>query len=83
VASTCENFLLDTCRLIRDEAEEARAARDLLHGKSGDQGAYLFQAGRTAAYHEMLTLLLHEAEAFGLDATALGLKGYDPDAALL
>ncbi len=83
MASTCEHFLLDTCRLIRDEAEEARVARDLLHGESGDQGAYLFQAGRALAYYEVLSMLIGQAQAFGLDLTVLGLEGIDPDRLLL
>jgi hypothetical protein len=42
-----------------------------------------FALGRLTAYYEVLSLVKQQAEAFGIDVTALSLQGFDPDRDLL
>lgn len=38
-----------------------------------------FYKGRLLAYNEVLSLMINQAVAFGLDLDLIGLKNFDPD----
>jgi hypothetical protein len=41
-----------------------------------------FASGLQAAYYDVLTVALEQAELFDLDPAEFGMKGFDPDALL-
>jgi hypothetical protein len=67
---THANYLRDLGYLIRERGEEARKA-----AVSADSD---FERGRQFAYFEVLDLMQHQAEAFGLPLVDLALDGLDP-----
>jgi hypothetical protein len=66
----------DLVYLLRERG--ADAAR-LQASSTGDDA--MFQSGRALAYVEVLSLMQHQADAFMLNATELGLVGFDPEVA--
>jgi len=76
---TLANYLADLGFLLKEAAVKAKADAASEKGKPGHQ----FAIGRAAAYHEVLSLMQQQAVAFGVDAKALSLHGFDADRALL
>lgn len=76
--SPVELLLQDVTRELLSRAHEARAERE---GAQGDDRPYA--AGRAMALYEVLSLLVQQAQAFGVDPEAIGLGGVDPDRDLL
>ena len=74
------NLLLDLGDEIRRRALEAKTARDALDRGSND---YLFEAGRSQAYYEVVSLLVHSADIFEIPLHDLRLTGIQPDRDLL
>lgn len=68
------NFLNDLIALLREEALLAKAA-----GQRGD----LFDKGRQQAYYEVLSLIVQQAQAFGIPLSRLGIENFNPDSELL
>lgn len=68
------NFLHDFGTLVREQAFEAT---------NSAAKTDLFQQGRALAYYEVISLLLHQAIAFEIPASDIGLNGVDPDRDLL
>jgi hypothetical protein len=75
--STLENYLNDLGFLLKQEATDAK--QQLLRAGEAEKA---FCEGRLLAYHEVLSLVLSEAAAFGIDPEILRLKGFDPDSEL-
>ncbi len=64
--------------LSRELLEKARAAKnDAVRSKSG------YDKGRQFAFYEAVSLLVQQAEAFGIDPADVGLQGVDPERDLL
>jgi hypothetical protein len=68
-------YLRDLGLLIREKAFEAKATKD----QTNDP----FDIGRLAAYHEVVSLMLSQADQFRLGAESVRLEGVDPDRDLL
>jgi hypothetical protein len=68
-------MLLD---VSRDLIERTKAAREEFKRTKSER-----DMGRHLALYEVMSLLVHEAEAFGIDKAAIGLDGLNPDRDLL
>jgi hypothetical protein len=66
---THANYLRDLGYLLRERGEARKAAVS-----AGSE----FERGRQFAYFEVLDLMQHQAEAFGLPLVDLALDGLDP-----
>jgi hypothetical protein len=56
----------------------ARAAK-----KDADESGDAFERGRALGLYESVSLLVQQADAFGMDRDDIGLRGVDPDHDLL
>ena len=72
-------FLHDLGQLLRERALQAKAERD----ESLDTAGYDLKLGQLMAFHEVLSLMVAQAEAFGLSASVLALDNFEPDQELL
>lgn len=75
---TYRHYVVDLARLLKDQAREAK--HDSNSSVDSDQS---FAAGRLMAYHEVISLMQQQAEAFGLNLSSLGLHDIDPETDLL
>jgi hypothetical protein len=79
VSDVYKNYLFDLGDLLREKALEAKERRQQARG-TDDEG---FESGRAMAYHEVMSLLVSQAESFQLPIEDLHLEGLDPDRDLL
>ena len=63
------NFVRDLVFLLKEMAVESKQA-----AANGDP----FYGGRNFAFHEVLDLILSQANGFQLDLAAIELEGFDP-----
>jgi hypothetical protein len=77
--SIYKHYLIDLCRLVKDNALEARREKQL----ATDSDGQLFEAGRLMAYHEVISLMQQQAKSFGLPLAIIGLDDIDPEKDLL
>lgn len=68
------NYLLDLGNFLRRYAFDVKAERS--RATSADRA---FLDGKLLAYNEVLSLMLSQAAAFGLDPKCIGLADFDPD----
>jgi hypothetical protein len=73
------NYLRDLGQLISEAARSAKRERDELNDSSRRD----YAIGRLMGYHEVVSLMLQQARAFGIDADDLGLVGLDPERDLI
>ena len=73
-----ELFLRDLGTLLKEKALSAR--QDAAQGRAEDRD---YKLGFLMAYHEVISLLKQQAEAFGIDVRALCLDDIDSDRDLL
>jgi hypothetical protein len=71
-----KNYLYDLGLLIKEEALEAKKARD--QEEKGSEG-YIFEEGYLMAFHRVISLMQQQAEAFGIPLEDLRLHDIDPD----
>jgi hypothetical protein len=69
------DFLLDLGLILGESAVQARQRATEARGTPEEA----YEEGRAMAYHEVASLLLTRAAAFGLPPEALRLEGFDPD----
>jgi hypothetical protein len=74
-----ENYLFDLAYQLRDKALQAKKAHAAAKGTEDEA----FQAGRSLAYYEVMSLLISQAESFQLPIKDLHLEGLNPDRDLL
>jgi len=79
VSDVHKNYLFDLGYLLREEALEAKERRQQARGTDDEA----FESGRAMAYHEVISLLVSQAESFQLPIEDLHLEGLDPDRDLL
>ena len=72
MSDLADNYLRDLGYLLRQEWEASERALELA---TPEQKRY--EAGRNRAYRRVLSLMLHQAEAFNLPALAICLDGID------
>src|SRR2546422_3943273 len=70
------NYLHDLVILLREDLEEARGARGRL---DRDSAGREFEAGKAFAFVEVLSLVHHQTEAFGVPLDEIGLAEFDED----
>ena len=70
-----KNYLFDLGMLVCERALEAKESTR----ESGSE----FDLGRLMAYREIVSLMIHQAEAFEIDPCDLNLAGFDPERDLL
>jgi hypothetical protein len=76
MASTADHYLRDLGCLIRERALEAKAE------SHRDRSDY-FAMGRLTGYHEVVSLMQHQAAAFQIPLEQIALEGLDPERDLL
>jgi hypothetical protein len=69
------DYLLDLGLILRESAVLARQRATEARGTPEES----YEEGRAMAYHEVATLLIKRAAAFGLPPESLRLEGFDPD----
>jgi hypothetical protein len=79
MADLHKNYLFDLGYLLREEAQRAGQAFRVAKG-TGDEA---FQSGRVMAYYEVLSLVISQAQAFGVPSADLRLDGVDLERELL
>lgn len=77
-SNTAEELLRDLGALLKERALSAQ--QDAAQSSSEDRG---YKLGFLMAYHEVISLLKQQAEAFGIDVQKLCLDDIDPDRDLL
>lgn len=77
-SNTVEPLLRDLGALLKERAWFAQ--QDAAQSRSEDRG---YKLDFLMAYHEVISLLTQQAEAFGIDVQMLCLDGIDPDTDLL
>lgn len=78
MSRSVEPYLRDLGALLKEKALEARRERD---GASAEDRPYAL--GRLTAFHEVVSLMQQQAEAFGLDLEDVGLADVVPERDLL
>jgi hypothetical protein len=73
-ASGLDLYLQDLITLVKEKALDARAQRD---ATTGDDR--LFATGRLMAFHEIVSLMQQQADAFGIGLDELGLEQIQPE----
>jgi hypothetical protein len=68
-------YLHDLGHLLREQA--TAAARDRGCAKGTDDAA--FQSGRAFAFYEVISLLVQQAEAFGLPLADIACESFEPE----
>lgn len=76
--TTPELFLRDLGTLLKEKALTAR--QDAAQGRAEDRD---YKLGFLMAYHDVISLVKQQADAFGVDVRALCLDDIDPDRDLL
>jgi hypothetical protein len=71
---TMEYYLRGLGTLLKRDALEAKLKCSTVDPKDQD-----FSKGRLLAYNEVLSLMINQAIAFGIDLNVIGLEGFDPD----
>lgn len=79
MSDTLRNYVRDLGVLLRQRALDAKLDRDA----SVDCDDEDLKLGRLMAFYEVLSLMVEQAAAFGVDPEAIGLDGFDPEAELL
>ena len=74
-----KNYLFDLGYLLREHALQAKDA----HNAAKETDKEAFESGRSSAYHEVMSLLVSQAESFQLPIEDLHLEGLNPDRDLL
>ncbi len=72
-------YLMDVGLILRERALEAEQEQEAARGTAGAS----FEVGRAMAYYEVVSLLLGQAEVFGLAPEDLRMEGFHPDRDLL
>lgn len=75
VASTADHYLRDLGYLIRERALEAK--------EEAKREPSDFATGRLTAFHEVVSLMQSQADAFAIPLERLSLDGIDPERDLL
>lgn len=78
-SSECTGYVHDLGLLIKEKAFEAKTAKESSIGGANHQ----FELGRLMAFHEVISLMQQQAEAFGIPFEEIGLADLDPEKALL
>jgi len=68
------NYILDLGNLLKRDALST-----MQHRAAAASTDTSFWDGKLLAYSEVLSLMLSQAAAFGMDPKCLGLDGFDPD----
>jgi hypothetical protein len=77
--NVAENFLRDLGGLLKEIAREAKVAKET--SLSPEERSYA--VGRLMALHEIVSLMQHQAVAFGLQPDDIGLADIDPERELI
>jgi hypothetical protein len=75
----CSGYLRDLGSIIREKALEAKKTSDATTDDS-DRG---FSLGRLMAFHEVVSLMQQQAEAFDISLGEIGLADINPEKDLL
>ncbi len=74
-----ENYVYDLGVILKRKALEAKAAKD----RSIDDNSTGYNLGYLMAFHEVVSLMQQQAEAFDIEINDIGLGDIDPELELL
>jgi hypothetical protein len=77
--NAADDYLVDLGFLLKEKALKAKQKVS----SRGESQADPFDLGRLSAYYDVLSLMVSQADVFGIAPAALSLEGFDPDAELL
>lgn len=75
MASPADHYLRDLGDLIKERAREAKREKDAASGTE----RFDYELGRLMALHEVVSLMQQQAEAFGIDLSAIALDDVSPE----
>jgi hypothetical protein len=75
MSSPSDNYLRDLGQLIKERARDAKGEKEAATGTD----RYDYELGRLMALHEVVSLMQQQAEAFGLELSALALEDISPE----
>lgn len=73
-----ELYTLDLCALLKEMARKAKMENQASSDKDKE-----YSLGRLMAFHEVISLMQQQAEAFGIPLARLGLEDINPERDLL
>lgn len=71
-------YVRDLCTLLKEKAMEAKAESQAASGTQRE-----FALGRLMAFHEVISLMQQQAQAFGIALEVLGLEDIEPERDLI
>jgi len=74
-----KNYLMDLCLIIKENAIKAKKESELL--RQGNNKEY--SLGYLMAYHEIVSLIQQQANAFGIELIEIKMKDINPEKDLL
>lgn len=74
-----KNYLLDLGVLLKEKAREAKCEKDF----SSEKNEIDYKLGYLMAYHEVISLMKQQADAFEINQKDIGLYDIDPELELL
>lgn len=75
MSESAMHFLRDTVELLVSKAREAKSEKDVSQSD--------YDIGKLMAFHDVISTLQQQANAFGLSSEEIGLDKIDPDLELL
>jgi hypothetical protein len=75
----CTAYVRDLGLIIKEKALEAKQAKE----SSRDAANHQFDVGRLMAFHEVVSLMQQQADAFGIPLKEINLDDLDPEEVLL
>jgi hypothetical protein len=75
-----KNYLVDLCLIIKENAIKAKKESELLKQEKNSKE---YSLGYLMAYHEIVSLIQQQANAFGIELTEIKMKDINPEKDLL
>lgn len=70
-----DSFLWDLGELVKEQARAAKDAKDAAQGSD----EFDYALGRLMAFHEIVSMMQQQANAFDIELSALGLDDISPE----
>jgi hypothetical protein len=81
---TLQAFIYEICEIIKEDALDAKKEKDKAEKcKDEDVEGYMYATGRLMAYYEVVSTIINQAEALGIDLKDLKLDDINPDKDLI
>jgi hypothetical protein len=82
--NTLQAFICEICEIIKEDALDAKKEKDKAEKcKDEDMGEYMYATGRLISYYEVVSTIINQAGALGIDLKDLKLDDINPDKDLI